>query len=141
MGLWNAETGVNMSLKEILFNSRSSTRYLRFLKNFNFYDRRTYSKFAFLVQLWVQCTPWRSEKSKKVNIFKEKIWPLGYPNMQTARPAPAKGNPFFCMFVSSAVTWLHHWWWRHFFFLLITKPNSLIHSTFPPQSLRISAPF
>ena len=63
----------------------------RFLKNSNSYDRRTYSKFALLVQLWAQFTPWKSVKSKKVNIFDkintfdEKIYPSGYPNMQRLR--------------------------------------------------------
>ena len=37
--------------------------------------------------------------------------------LSTARLTPPKGNPFFYMFISSAVTWLHRWWWRHFFSL------------------------
>ena len=46
-----------------------------FLKNSDFWNRKTYSKFAFLVQLWAQFTPRRSAKSKKVSFYQENIYP------------------------------------------------------------------
>ena len=44
-----------------------------FWKKSNIYNSSTYSKFAFLVQLWAKFTPWRSSKSKKVNIKGKKL--------------------------------------------------------------------
>ena len=63
--------------------------YKAFLKSSNFYESRTFSKFVFLVQLWVQFTPWRSPKLKRVNILGKKL-SMGLSNY----PLPPSGLNF-----------------------------------------------
>ena len=58
------------------FDTASPHKYLspmwRILNNSIFSEGRTYSKFAFLVQVRAKFTPWRSSKSKKTKYFSGK---------------------------------------------------------------------
>ena len=56
------------------------------LKNSNFSRNGRYPKFAHLVQLWAQFTPWRWLKSGKIKKLWTKIQPSGYPNLPTQTP-------------------------------------------------------
>ena len=68
----------------------SSHKYLRyiscFLKNSNFLRPQDELKVSVFSATWAQFIPWRSPKSTKVNILNEKIYPLGYPNIQKSEP-------------------------------------------------------
>ena len=72
-------------LPEVVFKD-TQTVFEELWKNSSFYRNERYPKFAGLFKLWPPFSPWRRPKPKKANIFRTKIQPSGYPNMQTARP-------------------------------------------------------
>ena len=75
-----------------------------FLKISNFYDHRKFSKFALLVQIWAQFTPWRSPKSKIVNSKIKKFID------RAIQISKNKGSIFPQFLMKIAITFCGIWW-------------------------------
>ena len=72
-------------LPEVVLKN-TKTVFQESLINRNFYQNRGYPKFARLVWLSGQFTPWRWPKSGKIIARFTKIKPSGYPNLSTPTP-------------------------------------------------------